>query len=100
MPPPDHYLSSSQEFSALEKRVIALEQSHISLRADLAANTTMTTAVKADTASLVEFTRALAGFATFCRWVGKGLRFVGIYIAPITLAVIAAWQFVKGMGKP
>jgi hypothetical protein len=33
--PPDHYLSSSQEFEILEQRVTALEQSHTSLRAAL-----------------------------------------------------------------
>jgi hypothetical protein len=98
--PEDHYLSSSQEFATLEERVTALEQSHTSLRNDLAANTKMTTAVKVDTASLVEFTNALRGFATFCRWVGRGLRFIGLYLSPIALAVVTAWAVIKGNKTP
>jgi hypothetical protein len=97
--PPDHYLSSSQEFATLEQRVTALEQSHTSLRADLAANTTMTTAVKADTAALVEFTNAMRGFATFCRWIGRGLRFIGMYLAPIALVAVTVWSSLKGNGQ-
>jgi hypothetical protein len=98
--PSDHYLSSSQEFETLEQRVTALEQSHTSLRADLDANTKLTTAVKVDTASLVEFTNALKGFATLCRYVGKGLRWMGLYLAPIALAVVAFWSLLKGNRTP
>lgn len=93
--PPEDSRSSSPE--TLEERVTALEQARTSLRADLAANTSMTTAVKADTAALVEFTNAMRGFATFCRWVGRGLRFIGMYLAPIALVAVTVWA---AWGKP
>ena len=80
----------------MEQRVHALEQSHSALRADLDANTRMTASVKGDTATLVAFTEALKGFATFCRWVGKVLKLIAVYVAPIVLAAAGVWATLKG----
>lgn len=84
----------------LEQRVATLERAHASLRADLDTNTKMTASVKSDTAALVAFTTTMAGFATFCRHVGKGLRWLGLYISPIALAVVTAWAVIKGNKAP
>ena len=92
----DHYQNSA----TMEERVHALEQSHRELRADLDANTRMTAAVKADTGALVAFTEAMKGFSTFCRWVGKFVKFISIYVAPLVLAGAAFWASLKGKNPP
>lgn len=95
---PSH--DQSSEGATLEDRVTALEKSHLSLRADLEANTRMTTSVKADTSVLVEFANAMQGFARFCRGVGSILKFIGVVIAPIALMLITAWAVVTGKRLP
>lgn len=86
--------------ATLEERVALLERSYLELRKDMDLNTQMTASVKTDTLTLVEFVSAMKGFATFCRFVGRILRFMGIYVAPIATAALAAWALLKGQKTP
>jgi hypothetical protein len=90
----------SSEGATLEDRVTALETSHLNLRAELDANTKMTAAVKADTSILVDFANAMQGFARFCRGIGRVIKFIGMYIAPIGLLALTAWAVLTGKKAP
>lgn len=90
----------SSEGATLEARVSALEAAHAQLQTGLEANTRMTTAVKNDTAVLVEFASTMQGFARFCRSVGRVIKFIGVYVAPIGLMLLTAWAVISGKKAP
>jgi Ethanolamine utilization protein EutJ (predicted chaperonin) len=87
---------NTQALLDVEKRVTALEIANVDLKRALDDNTSVTAAVKADTAILVDFAGAMQGFARFCRGVGRVIKFVGVYVAPIGLMVLTAWAVLKG----
>lgn len=78
----------------------AMELAHDDLRSELKANSMTTAAVKADTELLVEFTKALKGFVTFCKWFGRMLRWIALYIAPVVTGGLAVWAIVTGKKIP
>jgi len=81
-----------ESIRAVEMRVMALEQAHVSLNEKLTANTQLTSSIKADTADLVEFAKAAKGLVTVGRWIGKLLQ----WAAPIAAVVLGLWATVKG----
>lgn len=80
---------------ALELRVAALEKEIPTIKAELTKNTGITSAIKDDTADLLEFIRACSGLVITARWLGRIVQ----WLAPVALVIVSAWAVIKGQ-KP
>ncbi|MDE2022023.1 MAG: hypothetical protein KGI71_03925 [Patescibacteria group bacterium] len=85
----------STETDALHERVAILESEAKNMRQELAANTAITTLIKRDTDALMEFIEACHSIATFAKWTGRVMQ----WLAPVALAIVSVWAFLKNQ-KP
>ena len=87
-------MSNSENCEALKlltTRVFVLEESHEHIKAELSQNTTMTKAIKTDTAALVDFAQAYQATTLVGKALGRFMVWLSLIAGGIA-AVWAAWK--------